>query len=271
MKRYLLVSFVVTGLGLPLAANAEESGGESPPEFVERARALFQMGVELSDQEEYEQAARRFEQALGLHDATTIRFNLASVYVLLERRTEAAQQLEILIAAENIAPELRTQAEGLFSGLRSELGRLRISLDEPDTIVEVSLDDRVLTAGQMARPLWVEPGSHIITATRGGIHVARQHVEVESGGLSEVDLALAISAEEAADEGSLEGAARGDEEGGRRRRRRGARDYRIWVGVGVGIALVVAAVAVGVSLGTREPEVEPPVVGNFGPGVLEWR
>jgi hypothetical protein len=39
----------------------------------------------------------------------------------------------------------------------------------------------------------------------------------------------------------------------------------------VGIGLAVTAVVLGVALGTRDPEVEDPVVGNFGPGVLEWR
>lgn len=276
LKRHLSLFIVATGLGLPLTAMAEESGGdaagegdESPPGFVERARELFQMGVEHSDRGEFADAARRFEQALGLHDATTIRFNLASVYVILERRTDAAEQLEVVVAADDVTPEVQTQAEEILSQYRTELGRLRVRLDEPDRSVQVSLDERTITADQLGHLLWVEPGSLVVTATRRGDYVARQDIEIVAGDVEEMTLALAAPAEEPADVGSVEAAMGEDEDG--RSRRRGARDYRIWVGVGVGIALAVAAVAVGVSLGTREPEVEPPIVGNFGPGVLEWR
>lgn len=272
---------VMTVLVAPLSALAEEAadseGGEtdaSPPEFVERARALFRMGVELADQGHPEEAAQRFEQALGLHDAPAIRYNLASVYAVLGRRSEAAAQAQAIISSDDATSELRSQAETLLSELESHLGRLSISLDGAGDDVQLSLDDRALTADQAAQPLWVEPGRHVITAARGDAQIARSDVEVAAGSTEQVDLAVTAQVEEPMAAPVVEPVAGPVVE---RRVRRSARqrqplsrDGRIWLGVGVGAALVIVAIVVGVSVGTRDPEVEPPVAGNFGPGVLEW-
>lgn len=280
MDRYIYIFTVLALLGLPAAARGEESTGaegdtdESPPEFVQRARTLFGMGVDLVDSGEWDSAAERFEQALALHTAPTIRYNLAAVYVRLERHGEAAEQLQIAIDDEAISPELRTQAEELLSELTPELGRLRLTLDIAEEFgedVQVLLDGRVLNPEQLARPIWVDPGSHIVTASRESEELARLEVDAAIEGVDGATLVVAAPVDE---EPVVEPVADlvGEEEGQERRRQRRplTRDGRIWVGVGVGLALVISAVVVGVTVGTRDEEVEPPIVGTLGDGVMVW-
>lgn len=242
---------------------ASEAGADPRTEEadLERARALFMEGVELADQGQHETAAERFESALLIHEAPTIHFNLAAVYVELDRLLQAASHLELVIDDSETDEELRQRAQQMYDDVSSRLGRLLLSRGGLDWDATVTLNGRELDVEEIDAPQRVEPGTYTVVATLDGEEVARHEVEVPAGALIELELAphrddvetaIVESAEEEREVNPI------------------LRDWRLWTGVGAGVVVVVTAVVLGVTLSNREQELEDPVTGNMSPGVITW-
>lgn len=247
--------FVVVLLALEAVARAETgapAGGED--ESTQRARELFQQGLQLSDQNRWAEAAQTFDQALALRDAPAIRYNLAASLSRIDRLEEAANHAEAVLHHAETTAELRAQAEQILTEIGGQLSRLEISLEGFETPPRVVLDGTLLNPDQLSRPVWRLPGRHVATAEQNGAEVARVEADTVAGAPQSMTLRLVpreVVTPPADDE----------------RERPLVRDWRLWVGVGAAVA--VTALALGLAFGIN-PEPEDPLAGNTTPGVLLW-
>lgn len=261
---YLLVAAWCLAL---LGTAPRSAGAEGIAEDQQaRARELFREGVRLSDRGEWQRAAGRFEESLNLHEASTIRYNLAVSYVRLERLAEAAEHLEVAMAAGDLPDETRAAAERLLAEITPQLGAIEITRNDTDEVV-ISLDERALTPGQLERQIRVSPGSHVVTVVRHGELIERRQVEIAPGLVERVTLFTTVVAADEAGEADEADEVEGEPPDEQRRTL--VRDWRLWVGIGAGVVAVVTAVVIGVAAG-GDPEIEGPIPGNMQPSVLTW-
>lgn len=260
-----------TGLGVIAFAIAWTGGvahaqNEDDAARTERARELFLEGLELSDQGEWGDAAQRFEAALELRDAPTIRYNLGTSLLSLERPVEAANQFDIARAHPEATPELVAQAEEQLATLELQLSRVEIVVEGFENDPRVIVDGVPLPPEQLIQPLWVEPGHHVAVAEQEGMEVARAEVDVLAGGQGALTLRNIPQEAVVPSEVGLEG--QGDD-GHDDESTPLARDWRLWVGVGGGVVVLALALGLGLGLGL-DHGTEDPIVGTMNPGVIEW-
>lgn len=247
--------------GLCSAAHAQTEGDAAN---TERARELFLEGLELSDQGAWSEAARRFEAALALRDAPTIRYNLGTSLLNLERIVEAANHLDTARSHPEATSELVAQAEEQLATVEPRLSRIEIIVEGLEHDARVTLDGEFLSAEQLVRTQWVEPGHHVAIADQDGIEAARGEVDLVAGDGGTITLrALPHEAVVPPDDG-LDGEDLQDDESTPL-----VRDWRLWVGVGAGVVALSLAFGLGFGLGL-DGEPEDPIVGTMNPGVIEW-
>jgi hypothetical protein len=100
----------ITGIlvwGLVSLAAAQPVATE---EDTERARTLFEQGVQDGDRGRWEDAVRNFREALRLRDAPAIRYNLGAALVELRRDAEAEPELRRVADDPGAPEELRSRS-----------------------------------------------------------------------------------------------------------------------------------------------------------------
>jgi tetratricopeptide (TPR) repeat protein len=263
--RVLMCSALLGCLAWSQRASAEEEdAGDTDPAQIERARQLFREGIQFSDRGDHEQAVARFEEALSLYPAASIRYNLAATYVELGRRAAAATQLDAVLADPEAAEELAGRARELLITVEQQIGNIEVDRSALDARAVVFLDAQQIALDHQTGVLRVDPGSHEVSAELDGEEVARESVEVTAGQTAQISLAPLRPVEQAIVEAATEPV----EEPARTPL---SRNWRLWVGVSAGVVAVALGVGLGVGLSTREPEYADPVNGTMDPGIIYWR
>lgn len=253
----ILAALIIPGSALGQDVEEPPPGEqpEQPPEDpVARARELFAQGVACTEQHETACAERAFREALALHDAPSIRYNLASALFELGRYPESARLTASVLANSETPEDIRGPAEILQQQLQSRGGTLQITVAGAEG-AEVRVDAEPIPDAQLGAVI-VPPGTRTVTLVRGEEELAREEVDVAAGATVPVELAVIAPVEEPpapppSSEPSL------------------VEDWRFWAGVGGGVALLVV-LAVVIAAVASNPSVEAPIAGNFDPGVLRW-
>jgi tetratricopeptide (TPR) repeat protein len=233
---------------------------------VALARALFEEGVALGDKGDWAGAADRFERAYALKPTSGIAFNWASALAQIGKLTQASELLEGVSRDPKAAPELKEDSEKKLRELAPRRPRLKLHVDP--SIAErsaVSVDGNAWPRAVWDVAVPVDPGTHVATAVSGEQELARAELELGEGEQRELALGAPLGTSDAdlADQthGQREKAATGA-------RTPLYKNWILWTSVGVvAVAGVVAAVVVTRNHGS---EMEPPVVGNAGAGVIRW-
>lgn len=234
-------------------ADAAVTARSPSGEHIEAARRLFLEGVELADRREWDAATARFREALELHDAPSIRFNLASCLGRAGSPTSGLEQVQRLLARDDLG-DLRPQVEALRRRLEAQRGSLRVRVENAPSGAAVYVDDQPLVTGE-ASP--VDPGRHVVTLrTSEGTIRATQSIRVAPGESATVVLTWALASPEVI--GSTTENRRSSSSPRRRR----------WaVGLAVAAVVVGAAVGLGVGFGRDRGGSQ----GDFSPPRLELR
>lgn len=245
-----------------------------------RARTLFQRGVEFANQGDYAAAAKRFREALELHYAPAIAYNLASALSETGQHAEAYDVVQSVLRDPSTPEALRVRAQRLDDSLQRSVARLTVVISSDEAEVSVLVDGKPLAAQLVGMPRAVEPGDHVVVAQRAGVSISQRSVRIPIGTAALVDLSLVMTPRQAAEaatggsdaasalpvltSGPAEGP-RDDDEAKRRRRLwiiGGASAVAVAVGAGVALALLLAKPA---------KHSESPVAGDGMPGVLVWK
>jgi hypothetical protein len=230
------------------------------------ARTLFREGLELAEQERFEEAVERFHRAYRLRPAAAIAFNLAQSLVSLGRLVEAREQLGRVERDPDAGPVMAT-ARQLLASIEPRIGELTVALQGPTSGVEVRIDGTLLPREAIGIAVPVDPGARLIEALRDGAVVDSRTIELPDGGAGHVQLEIPARAPTPAEvatstsesgvlEGPSETAGIDDE---------GPKLWWVWLLVSAAAAGAAAAILVVALSGP-----EAPIAGNASPGVLTW-
>lgn len=254
-------------LSLWVAAPAH---AETPQETA-LARSLFEEGVALADQSDWAGAADRFGRAYAIKPTSGIAFNYASALVELGKLVEASELLRTVSRDATASEELRRQADAKLAQIQPRIAYLTVELADdpgPEARVDVGEAELPRVAWGVASP--VDPGTYTVRCVVGGVERARQSFTIAEGERRALTLSLSAPAapkSQASSPNPTETSTtppppRDD------RRRPLYKNWMLWAGVG---AVVAGGVVTAIMLSrSNQPEEEPPVMGNTGPGVLQW-
>ena len=251
---------LVGGLALPAEAQhgrGRGHGRQAADDPNARARSLFAEGVQLEEEGLHEQAEARFREALALRDAPAIRYNLASVLFEENEYPEAAALLDSILADSGAPEDLRQHATELRGQIDQRAGRLHIDLHTSGA--SVAVDGFVIS--DLSSDIPIAPGEHTVTATHEGAEIARGSVTAVAGERHVLGLGASHAEpvdEERPEEEPLPVVAAGGSV---------LEEWWFWALIGGGIAI---GVGVGVGVGVASSGVEPPLSGNFQPGILRF-
>jgi hypothetical protein len=261
------------------AAGATESAQGPSPEQLAKARQLFQRGVEFAQKEQFGPAAQRFREALAIHRAATVEYNLAAALFELGKYEEAFNRAQSVEHAADASQALKARAQKLSRALYPHTARLTVTASSStEEDVAVAIDAEPLARAQMGIPHAVSPGAHRIKAERRGEVISEREVQVPLRTAVIVDVSLIIAEQAAAQPvaavqtvpDSEESAAVAPLDNGRDDRAK-KRKIRLWSGIAAGVVAIGAGVALAVLLSKDKAKQEAPVSGDFMPGVLTWK
>lgn len=243
-----------------------------------RARVLFQRGVELANQRDYAGAAKRFREALAIHHAPAVAYNLASALSETEQHAEAYDLVQTVLRDATTPEPVRARAERLEESLQRFVARLTVIVSSEQADVSIHVDGKPLPPEMVGTTRAVAPGDHVVLAERAGARVSERSVRIPAGTAALVDVSLVMTPREAAEaaaQGTFEpalvpanpqGEARHDDGESRDKRRR-----RYWIIGAASVVAIGAGVTLAVLLAKPEERSEAPVPGDTMPGVLVWK
>jgi hypothetical protein len=169
----LLVLALVTSSGL---AWAEGSSAR------DRARALFEEGLGLIDDERWDEALERFDRSLELYATAAAVLNRAMCLSLLGRNAEALAAFEAYLAehGERAGRATRRRISSETRRLEGLVGRLDVSMEQA-VDAQLVVDGEVAGALPLPRPLPVSPGEHRLELRAEGRAPHRAHATVAAG------------------------------------------------------------------------------------------
>jgi tetratricopeptide (TPR) repeat protein len=129
-------------------------------------------------------------RAWALRQTHDIAGNLAQIELMLGKRRDAAQHIAFSLA--HFPPTVRTSRREMmratFAELRAELGVLRISVSPPEA--KVSVDGKPIEASIATSEVFVEPGTHTVSASLEGYATTTRTIDTPNGSGAAVTLTL---------------------------------------------------------------------------------
>ena len=219
----------------PAAAQPQPPDAPPPVDDQAVARDLFRQGLALVDQSDWEQAADRFERVLAIRWSAKAAYNLASALTHVGQLTRAEDLLDQVRNDAEADAAVRRAAQALMRSLARRMPRLRVRLLGDATGVDVLLDGSLVPGALVGAPLPVDPGVHIVKATRGPDVLNWKEVLADEGDQLDVDLQLPPRRPLQAETGA------GHRPDASTAARPAWKQWWFWTGVGVvGLGLVVA-------------------------------
>jgi len=170
MKRWLGLAAIALGL-LPANAWGQFSDAERTV-----ARDLGNEGIDLYEKGRYPDALQRLERAYAVLKAPTLALWLARALEKNGKLVEAAERYREVIRAplESDAPQVFVDAQ---ASARTELAQLEARIPTvtvvlegaPASEVEVSIDGSPVKSALVGLPFPLNPGTHAIEGSHGGI------------------------------------------------------------------------------------------------------
>jgi hypothetical protein len=251
-------------------ASAPAPSGGAAGTDIERARALFKQGVELARNRDFADAAVRFREALALHEAPAVQYNLAAALSHLKEHAEAFNLCQQVMRNAAAPADVQEHSRKLSEQIMPSTARLTVLASAGGGTPEIAIDGEPLPGALLGVVRAVAPGTHTVTAEREQQRFFERAVTIPSGTAAIVDVSLIVSESVIVQKELVEVTRAPDpavDDGSSSRKRR----RRLWSGIAAGIVAVGAGVAVALVLSKPDAETEAPVSGTLTPGVLTWK
>lgn len=161
------------------------------PTDDERAEKAFREGVELFKKDDMPAAEAKFEEAWALKKTADIAGNLGGAEFEQKKWDEAANHL--WFCEQNLpltAPKAQRDAvKAQLAEAKKHVGELGVDVT-PDG-VPVAIDERPVGMSPLPKAIFVLPGTHRVSASRGGLRSDEKIVEVAAEKRVPVELKLA--------------------------------------------------------------------------------
>jgi hypothetical protein len=178
------MTFALAAILLATAASAQDD------RHTLLARELFDEGNALMRQEQYTEAAQRFERALTLRPTSQIRYNLAAALIETGSFVRAAELLRAIGGDTLAAPEVRSAAAARLAEIEPRTARLTIRIVGHLGRARVYLDRRAVELSALDGPLTVDPGAHLVAVREGREVLFSHEITVAPGEQSVVMIEL---------------------------------------------------------------------------------
>jgi hypothetical protein len=170
------------------------------PDEIAVARENFKTGLELEKAGKYGEALAMFEETAKVKTTAQVRFHIALCNeklghygTAIEAYEAAAKQAE----AEQNAPEVLKVAPELATKLKARRAKLTVAFADSATPESLTIDGQAVT-GNVAKDYPLDPGPHVVIATRGEDRV-REEVKLGEGEGKTLTLNFGGSATETVD------------------------------------------------------------------------
>jgi len=187
----------LTLLALASVARAQSSPPDPPADDasdVAVARALFGDARAQIEAGRFAEAEATLVRALALHDAPSIRWNLALTRAQRGRLVEAREALRAVRRQLDPRDPRRADADARIAALGERIAELTlVTPDAPEGVV-VRVDGETLHPAALGFPRPVDPGAHRITATAPGHEPVELVLELAEGASRRLELTLRPSA-----------------------------------------------------------------------------
>jgi hypothetical protein len=184
MKRTTLIT------GLLLFTVTATARAQTPPDAADTA---FRKGNGLYNEQHWDEAHAAYESAWRLKKSHDIAANMAYAEMKLGRYRDAAEHLAF--AVRNWPPtgkaDKRDYAIERLRLAKQEVGTLTIQVAGPRA--DVLVDGALVGQAPLDDDVFVEPGSHTVTAKRAGYDDAKQVVQAAKGSAQTVGLTMVAS------------------------------------------------------------------------------
>lgn len=243
-----LLLWLVAATVWPALANAQSARDTAA------ARQQFRAGLAAAERGRWEEARDAFLRSDRLAARPATRFNLALARIECGELVEASEGLRAFLrdARDARYAAYRERSERELAALETRIPSLRIEIVGDPSGVTLTLDQVPLLDDAVGIAIPINPGAHILVATRGGEEVGRAEIDVTES--SEETVALTVSGRIDALRPSLAPA-----EGS------GLDETLVWaLAIGAG-ALVVGALATGIGVAATSEAPGPPLFeGSLG-------
>lgn len=188
----------VVGLALARA-------GQAPSQTVEEKQASkehFAQGVALFDQGDYASALAEFQASHELFPHWKILRNIGMCHYKLGGNLKAAAVFSDFLeqGGGDIDAAAAQEVQGILKELKSKLGLFRLTGDFSGATL--SIDGEVEEEGSEGKDIYLTPGLHHVTITKGGKVIVEKDMAIESG--EEKEVFVTASQEEKQEKGSVE-------------------------------------------------------------------
>jgi hypothetical protein len=186
----LSMSLVLSLSATALAQSEERAPVGELESSRARARQLFEKGGVAFDARRLEEARVALAESFELHPSYDTAGLLGQTEIELGLYPKAARHLDYCLrhfpTGENL--ELLERVRVGFSAVQNQVGTLRIQVSPPGA--EVSLDGVSIGSAPLEAKVFVEPGKHLVRATRAGMAPVERAIAVRRGDEEVVTLDL---------------------------------------------------------------------------------
>lgn len=187
IARLVQAAIVASSLMLPGVAFADA------PE-VEKARQQFREGVTLMAAQDFAGALAKFKEVARVKMNAQVAFNTADCEEHLGMLVAALGDFRIAAAkaSDGSAPDVASSVDARMAAVEKRIPHLTIERDEPkpNPTAVIQLDGVDVSAGQLGKPIAVDPGSRVLAVVVGGRTVKSETVKLDEGATKTIKLAI---------------------------------------------------------------------------------
>lgn len=192
MRAALTCMFLLAAGLVPSVArgqvSTEISGMEKSKEYFERGIILYKAG-------DYKGALENFLTSYDLRPHPKLKYNIGLCYLKLGYTARALNEWQGFISKEkyDIEPEIADSLSEIMATVVVTVGRLFVAVDVDGA--DVTVDGESFGESPLGRPVFVEPGKHVVTVTGPGGAVREKGVTLGVGETREIHVTLAEGTE----------------------------------------------------------------------------
>lgn len=191
----LMIALLLGGVSSARAEPEPAPSARDSEARLREARAHVRKGQQFYEEEAFEGARAEFQRAYDQSGSYKILYNLALVSVQLHDFATAYQNYERYLhdGGAQIPEERAAEVQKALDALRQRVALVHAGCNVDGA--EITVDDRVVGAAPLSKPVMVNPGEHKIGARKKDYQPAYRHVSLTASEASRVRLELAPVAE----------------------------------------------------------------------------
>lgn len=157
------------GAGEPADPPADSAEQDESAD-ADESKKLFDEARALAKEGEYEEACPKFEQSHHLHPGIGTLFNLADCNERIGKAASARLQYLEVARLTREAGETKREKVALdrAAALEPKLAKISLVVPEGAEDVEVRVDGKIVSAEDLAKPMPLDRGAHVVTASGKG-------------------------------------------------------------------------------------------------------